>query len=472
MVSAYRFVTRPPTVGHGHPFLVYNGSGQLHFELTCFAKEAALQVTQKTTQVCLYALLPFFTWLDTDPQQLSSNCRWDESPTKVRLAVEDYLIQKMNCQLRQHRLGFQLVRPTVRTPAKVHMFLVALKLFYKLMKRQGYYHYPNPLVDSQSQILEKVEATLKLPSEYPLMPSLSGVQPPSNTQRLTSSYYKVAGEEWIPQIIDNSQLPRLILEGGRQLSGWGLRQECVTRILFESGARISEVVGLTLADWIDRGMKQEANAFSKGSLGRRVKFIRFSNDTAKLLRRYIDQERIKYDFNGYDLEDYLQLLEQHQVLRNTPLFLTRQRTALSAKTYRDHYWKRACQVSRINADVHQARHWYVTMAVRQIYETSKTESQLVRRLRELQEYMKWRSSETLAAYEHYFSAERHTEIQNSIHARMATNLKQHLQEKQQKHDLPHSTRSKESLEIISELNFKDSGFDYLCRIGGGSNSGD
>jgi hypothetical protein len=36
MVSAYRFVTRPPDVEHGHPFLVYDRSGQLHFELTCF----------------------------------------------------------------------------------------------------------------------------------------------------------------------------------------------------------------------------------------------------------------------------------------------------------------------------------------------------------------------------------------------------------------------------------------------------
>ena len=467
MVSAYRFVTRPPHIEHNHPFLVYDSSGQLHFELTSFAKLATVHVTQKTTQVYLYAILPFFTWLDKESHQLSSNGRWNEVPEKIRSAVEDYLNQKMNCQLQQHHLGFQLVRSTTQTPVNVRMFLVALKFFYKLMKRQGYYNYPNPLIDSQSEILAVVEEYLKTTNEFPIMPSLSGVQKPINRQRLTDSYYKMVGEEWIPQILDDPNLPRLILEGGRRLPGWGLREECVTRILFESGARISEVVGLTLADWIERGMKQETNAFSKGSGGRRIKFIRFSNETAKLLRRYINQERIKYDPNDYDLNDYLKLSKQERSeLQIVPLFLTQQRTAMNAKNYRDNYWKKACQVAGIKANIHQARHWYVTIAVRQIYETSKTEGEVMRRLRELQEYMKWRSSETLNAYEHYFDAARHAEIQNSIHAQMEKELKQNLKERQARRCQQHQVNSMEQEQTILPPPPEDPDFDYLCRLGG------
>ncbi|MCU0535181.1 MAG: hypothetical protein MUD14_14935 [Hydrococcus sp. Prado102] len=92
MVAAYRFVPRPPNTEHGHPFLVYNNSGQLHFELTCFAREATIQVARQTTQVYLYALLPFFTWLDTDFQQLGSRRAWNESPQNVRLIVADLYI--------------------------------------------------------------------------------------------------------------------------------------------------------------------------------------------------------------------------------------------------------------------------------------------------------------------------------------------------------------------------------------------
>jgi len=42
-----------------------------------------------------------------------------------------------------------------------------------------------------------------------------------------------------------------------------------------------------------------------------------------------------------------------------------------------------------------------------------------RRLRELIEYMKWRRGEqTLEAYEHYFDAVRHAEVQDRVHARL------------------------------------------------------
>jgi hypothetical protein len=42
-----------------------------------------------------------------------------------------------------------------------------------------------------------------------------------------------------------------------------------------------------------------------------------------------------------------------------------------------------------------------------------------RRLRELVEYMKWRrGGQTLEAYEHYFDAVRHAEIQDGVHARL------------------------------------------------------
>ncbi|MBO0790285.1 MAG: hypothetical protein J2P36_04975, partial [Ktedonobacteraceae bacterium] len=54
-------------------------------------------------------------------------------------------------------------------------------------------------------------------------------------------------------------------------------------------------------DWIARGLLQEANAFSKGSHRKRVKFLRFSSDTGKLLRRYFDEERRLHDPNGYIL---------------------------------------------------------------------------------------------------------------------------------------------------------------------------
>ena len=71
------------------------------------------------------------------------------------------------------------------------------------------------------------------------------------------------------------------------------------------------------------------------------------------------------------------------------------------------------------ADVHQARHWYVTQTIRSIYETSHSQSEIDRRLRELIEYMGWRSGwETLQAYQHYFDPQRHAEIQDQLYQRL------------------------------------------------------
>lgn len=62
-------------------------------------------------------------------------------------------------------------------------------------------------------------------------------------------------------VVDDPALPGRVLAGGRLLN-WRLREECITRILLESGGRVSEVTGLSLGDWMTRGMLQEANTFS------------------------------------------------------------------------------------------------------------------------------------------------------------------------------------------------------------------
>ncbi len=181
------------------------------------------------------------------------------------------------------------------------------------------------------------------------------------------------------------------------------------------------MVGLTLADWISRGTRQEAASFNKGSHGRRTKFLRFSSDTAKLLRRYFDTERRAIDRTHRGLTEYVGLSELGTLdAREVPLFLTRQQTALSSKHYRDHYWARACTVAGLAADVHQARHWYVTAAVRAIHEIGGSDGpEIKRRLRELIEYMRWRRGwSTIEAYEHYFDASRHAEVQGQVHARL------------------------------------------------------
>ena len=337
------------------------------------------------------------------------------------------------------------------------------------MCQQGYYRYQNPLIDSSASMIQFLEAQDSDKAPLPRMPASSGVVEPLKTRkpRLSDSYFKLEDERWMPQVVDDPTLFARVLRGGRQLKHWGIREECVTRILFESGCRVSEAVGLTLGDWVARGMTQEATAFSKGSHGRRVKFLRFSSETAKLLRRYFDGERRCLDPQGYTLEKYLQEAKQGQGdLYTIPLFLSRQRTVLSAKTYREHSWNPACQAAQIDADVHQARHWHVTQAVRYIYETSQAEGEVHRRLQELVEYMKWRSKETLEAYEHYFDAARHAETLDVLHARMHQELERFSSQPGSPPVLRRRRMPKRSDELATSLPADEPDLEFLHQLGG------
>jgi integrase len=420
MQSSFRIVTRKGGANQ-HPVLVFDLNHRLHFPLTIFTTEAVKRSSTGTARTYLNALVPFFSWIETDEWQKQSDRHWDDAPEQIRLAVQDFLIARLKCKLKEHSAGFQLVSLTAGTRSTVRVFLSALKLYYRIMRSQGLYHHDNPLVGGLSALLAEVEEHLAENDPQPRMPQISGVV--AQKRRLSDSYFKLVGEIWIPQVIDDPQLPARVLAGGRRI-GWRLREQCIVRILFESGGRVSEVVGQTLGDWVARGLLQETQAFSKGSHGKRVKFLRFSAATAKLLRRYCDTERREVDLHHYALDDYLQAARNEELdLYETSLFLSHHKTPLAPKTFRDCYWKPACRAAGIEADVHQARHWYVTQIVRSIYETARSEAETQRRLRELIEYMGWKSGwETLEAYQHYFNPQRHAEIQDQLHRRLDLSL--------------------------------------------------
>jgi hypothetical protein len=172
------------------------------------------------------------------------------------------------------------------------------------------------------------------------------------------------------------------------------------------------------------------------------------------------------------LDYYLQSAEHATNLYHVPLFLCRRGTQLSPKAFREGCWNPACQAAGIEADVHQARHWYVTQAIRSIYETARLESEINRRLRELIEYMGWKSGwETLQAYQHYFDPQRHAEIQDQLHQRMDQALKEDLAQPPSRHSAV-TTPSGAVLQVenagrSNHDDERDSDLEYLLAFGGG-----
>ncbi len=181
-------------------------------------------------------------------------------------------------------------------------FLAALKFFYVVMREVGATPPRTRWSTGRRECSTCSKARAPAPAKtiFPECRTSAAWSYPAR-RRLTDSVFKLVGKEWVPQIIDDPTFPVAVLSGGRTLRGWGLREECMTRSLFEAGGRIFEVTGLTLGDWKNRGLTREATAVSKGSRGRRVKFFHFSADTATLIRRYFDGERRTNDPKNWRL---------------------------------------------------------------------------------------------------------------------------------------------------------------------------
>jgi integrase len=420
----YRFVPRPITVEHAHPFLVFDGENRLHMPLTIFASRAAKWTAKGTVRNYLYHLLPFFTYLDAHGSQHNRMfCSWESDPDVIRAVTETYLIEELGCKVVPHDLGFLLVYLTDHTHTAVHITLASLKLFYKAMRIERLYPFENPFIDQYSLHVRELEARQRDDVYPPPMPPESGMGPPPR-KRLTASYFKLVGAEWIPQIIDDVNFPEYLFTGAYQLKRWGLRDDCVTRLLFETGARISEVVGLTLGGWNEFYLLQQARTFNKGSNGIHNKTLRFRADTAKLLRRYFDTERRRIDAQHMTLDSYLRQHKERRLdLYTVPLFLSQRGTPYSAKTYREHVWNPACQAAGIEANIHQTRHWYVTMAIRDIYQHYHDDAKVQLEIQKLIGYMHWRSGEeTMAAYEHYVKSLDPAETNARVHESLEVSL--------------------------------------------------
>lgn len=323
----------------------------------------------------LNAILPFLTFLWLG----SPSLRYTASSEQIRQHVRDYLKEKLGCVVRPHRAGnFKVQVTQTMTAPSVRLFLTALKRFYVCVILKGWYADTNPL-SWMPQL-----ATIKQEFQ-PRMPPRSGMTLPENKKgRMPETYFYVVSGNWRPHILDDPNLPKLLLTGFAQS-----RDRLIARILFESGARVGEVLGLTLGDWRNRGLRERALATNKGSRQVRVKELWWSSATAQALRNYVNAERRECDPQTRRLED---------LQDSAPLFLIH---TGKVYTYAAFYanWQQACQKTHLQVTPHQARHWFVTMSLHKFESLASEKREAARQA--LIAYMGWRNHETLQAYDHH-----------------------------------------------------------------------
>ena len=395
------------------PVQVIQTDGLPEIALTCFGNELLGILSPSSVRGYVRDLLQFVNWVRQDCVALAQG--WDiyAEPRKVRCAIKEYLTVVAQCRitLRPDMLGLRAayINPTSHTKINVRMLLASLKKLYDVLHDRGFYPFPNPMVheDAAKTLTafrrDRREAMRNAVGRAP-MPAASGIDEPPTDLRLSQNYFRLVNQEWIPHSIDDPDFPGLVFAAGQQF-GWNLREFCVARTLFESGARISEVFDLTTADWSVSHFRHFFNSRSKGSFGCRVKTLLISQATAKLYRRYFDDGihgRLAVDPRHLTTTDLNRLMRRSpRDLENVRIFLTARGTPMDANLFRDHYWRPALKAAGVHASPHIARHWFVTNALRTIENAATDEGDLGRRKHELIQYMCWRSGErTMKAYEH------------------------------------------------------------------------
>lgn len=396
----------PEGVESRYELLVFDSRDEPFLPLTDFYHDCIGRIDKTSALSYLQCLLPFFDWLSRWSNVQGKRAAWNGQPEAVRIAVKDYLMDEMACKVGE-KDTFRFIKLTQKSPNTVYRYLCAMKSFYKSMIRLKQYPYHNPLIDANAILTEYRNTEEGVRAGKPRMPSVAGTEDPIPARRQTDSFFKLINEEWQPQIIDDPDLPYQVYQAGKSVN-WSQREMVITRMLFETGARVSEIIELTVGDYRVRKNFQEVRTFNKGSHGRKGKFLHFGKDTVKRLMHYIDTERRQFDPNHLGLRD---------LPDEAPIFLTKRGTPLIYEGWYYH-WTKAMKRSQLKLNPHKARHWFVTSRLREIYNTSKTEAEVRQRKDELIQYMKWKNKDTINVYEHYFDEERYREA----HDRMLENM--------------------------------------------------
>lgn len=392
-----------------HQYQIVRDDGLPDVTLSLFASELMQFLSPGSVPLYLREVLALFNWALSDAVVERNQWKWLGPVADVRNIIREYLTVAARCKLtyRADRTGLKAtyVSETQETRINVRILLAALRRFYDHLISCRNYDSPNPLVHEDfrrvaQELRTQYRQAVKEAEGREPMPANSGVDPASGI-RLSANFFRCVVREWLPKTIDDPDFPHLVYNAGKQY-GWGLRELCVVRILFEGGGRISEVLDLTALDWSTSQFLNQFQARNKGSFGVRTKRFVVSSATAKLLRRYFDDDtsgRRARDPQRLSLADLVKM--DAAGLGKVRLFLTSRGGPVTPRMFRSDYWNPALRAAGIVAPPHIARHWFVTHALRTIERTAADQNEMIRRKTELVQYMAWKTAErTLKAYEH------------------------------------------------------------------------
>jgi integrase len=405
----------------------------------------------RTRETYLAVLRPWFGFL------AKQGHAWNAQPEAVREYTRRFLLEA-GCALQKGRVEGWLVQASNRSPLStngLHLLIAALRCLYTVMRRGVFdaadqrfhplYAFDNPMY---SKVLVAWRAEHRKWVRNAGAPDHAGIRSQSRAVEAQQpvGFFQVKRQPLEPPVARDSEPTRLaILAGVRYMIDHApARDAVILRIMLESGARVSEVLGLT-AGGLRRarnpkiGIDVTALVRNKGEHTVR-KPIWCSADTREQLWRYIARERSQLDREG---RSKLEELDDDE-----SIFLSRRRQQLEYSGFRIVFNRLLVKAQRhfatapLSSDSvritlpsitpHTIRHLHTTFRVKKVRELFSSPAERERAMEALIDDLGWRSAEMLKTYDHAITRVELREL-------MAASVRQMLE------DAPHDAVSLQAL---------------------------
>jgi hypothetical protein len=247
MAERLRLISTPDL---GYRYQVVRADGLPEVRLSLFADHLQKTMSASSVPQYLREVLAFANWASADA--VATHHAWNlySRAEHVRELVREYLTTEARCRLtvRPDLAGLRVtyVRATDGTKVNVRTLLAALKRLYDFLVTHAQYSDRNPLLhegaeNASNRVWEGYSRAIHAARGRNPMPAASGVDERCKI-RLSENYFRCNGEDWVPKTIDDRDFPCLVYIAGERF-GWSLGETCITRCLFESGARAATSIG-------------------------------------------------------------------------------------------------------------------------------------------------------------------------------------------------------------------------------------
>lgn len=333
---------------------------------------------------------------------------WNREPAYIRTQVKEFLRGEVACFVARDDdtdgYRVQLTGDSPLSQSSLRVFFAALHDFYLVMREAGLYAYANPM---HSELLRKWKRERMRQIADAGAPDHAGIRGESwkETRQHPTAFFRVKRKlPWKPSL---AQEPTLVLSRVKKAllsmieRAPTQRDRLVLLLLHQTGARISEILGLTVGGYRKAKNSSRALVTNKGSQGREEKTIYFTPEIERALIRYIRTERARHDPAG---RKRLEQLADHE-----PIFLTRRGTPYKRSSLYYHWNKWLAVIppdeytdtlGPVLFTPHDIRHLYVSWIMRQMKQRYANHPEKLASLRwALQQRMGWRSPLTITCYD-------------------------------------------------------------------------